>query len=122
MNLPPPVDVLRKQIEVARDRSLEKPRKAADGTITPLLKTTGTPALNTWGVDTDTAKYVIDSTYDSPALLAESLIDAANFPVLADGDQFLLTTVVDNTPGAANLNFEAGIVIPDANDLGLQSF
>lgn len=97
-------------------------RKAADGTITPLLRTTGTPALNTWGVDTATAKYVIDGTYDSPTFLAESLIDAANFPVLADGDQFLLTTVVDTTPGASNLNFEAGIVIPDANDLGLQSF
>jgi hypothetical protein len=33
MNLPPAVDVLRKQIEAARDRSLAKPRKAADGTI-----------------------------------------------------------------------------------------
>lgn len=33
MNLPPSVDVLRKQIEAARDRSLEKPRKAAEGTI-----------------------------------------------------------------------------------------
>lgn len=33
MNLPPHVDVLRKQIEAARDRSLEKPRKAAEGTI-----------------------------------------------------------------------------------------
>lgn len=33
MNLPPSVDVLRKNIEVAKDRGLEKVRKAADGTI-----------------------------------------------------------------------------------------
>jgi hypothetical protein len=33
MNLPPSADVLRKQIEIAKDRNLEKVRKAATGTI-----------------------------------------------------------------------------------------
>jgi hypothetical protein len=33
MNLPPSVEILRKQIDAAKDRGLEKVRNAADGTI-----------------------------------------------------------------------------------------